>query len=180
MKTVTTPKGTALPLVNLKGKDYLMVGHRLQWFNEVEENFSIKTEFLLLTDEQTIAKASVEVYKDGKLTKSASATKRETKKDFSDHTEKAETSAIGRALAILGFGTQFALSDLDEGQRLADSPMQSAKTITVAAPADSETKETVQEAATTVTTEVKKTTFRKPKATASSTIEVAKTSDGWE
>jgi hypothetical protein len=123
-KTVKTPAGTELPLVNLKGKDYLMVGHRLQWFNEIEKNFDISTEFLLVTDEQTICKAHV-VVKDseGNVIRQAQATKRETKKDFSDHTEKAETSAIGRALAILGYGTQFALSDLDEGERLADSPM---------------------------------------------------------
>jgi hypothetical protein len=65
--------------------------------------------------------------KDGKVKKSATATKRETKKDFSDHTEKAETSAVGRALAMLGYGTQFALSDLDEGNRLADSPLSDIK-----------------------------------------------------
>lgn len=123
-KTVKTPAGTELPLVNLKGKDYLMVGHRLQWFNEIEKHFDISTEFLLVTDDQTICKAHV-VVKDteGNVLRQAQATKRETKKDFPDHTEKAETSAIGRALAILGYGTQFALSDLDEGQRLADSPV---------------------------------------------------------
>lgn len=124
MKTVTTPKGTALPLANLKGKDYLMVAHRLQWFNEAETNFRIETDFLLVTDDQTVARAIVTVFdKEGKEIKRASATKRETKKDFSDHTEKAETSAVGRALAMLGYGTQFAISDLDEGDRIVDSPV---------------------------------------------------------
>jgi hypothetical protein len=127
-KTVKTPAGTELPLVNLKGKDYLMVGHRLQWFNEIERHFDIKTEFLLVTDEQTICKAHVSVKNEnGEVVRQAQATKRETRKDFPDHTEKAETSAIGRALAILGYGTQFALSDLDEGERLADSPMVNVK-----------------------------------------------------
>lgn len=124
MKTVTTPKGTTLPLTNLKGKDYLMVAYRIQWMNEEVPNFNIKTEFPLLNDEQTVCTATIELMdKDLKVTKKASGTKRETKKDFSDHTEKAETSAIGRALAILGFGTQFAVADLDEGQRIADSPL---------------------------------------------------------
>lgn len=123
-KIVNTPKGTALPLVNLKGRDYLMVGHRLQWFNEVEQRFRIETEFLLITEEQTVARAKVTVFDtEGREVKTAMATKRETKKDFPDHTEKAETSAVGRALAMLGYGTQFALSDLDEGDRLADSPV---------------------------------------------------------
>ena len=62
LKTVTTPKGTTLPLVNLKGKDYLMVGHRLQWFNETETNFRIETDFLLVNDDQTVARAVVTVF----------------------------------------------------------------------------------------------------------------------
>lgn len=126
MKTVKTSKGTELPLIALKGKDYLMVGHRIQWFNEEVDRFNINTEFLLLTDEQTVARATVSIFnKEGVLMKSSTATKRETMRDFPDHTEKAETSAIGRAVALLGFGTQFALSDLEEGNRLADSPLQS-------------------------------------------------------
>lgn len=128
MKTVKTEKGTELPLVNLKGKDYLMVAYRLQWLTESVPNYTISTELVLLSDEQTVAKAVVSLFdKDGKLYREASATKRETKKDFMDHTEKAETAAVGRALAMLGFGTQHALSDLDEGTRLADSPLESTK-----------------------------------------------------
>lgn len=124
MNTVKTPKGTELPLVNLKGKAYLQVAHRLIWFNEDNTNFNISTEFLQITDEQTVAKTTVTVKdKDGNIIKSAQATKRETKKDFSDHTEKAETGSLGRALAQLGYGTQFALADLDEGDRIVDSPM---------------------------------------------------------
>jgi len=127
-KTVTTPKGTALPLTNLKGKDYLMVGYRLQWFNEEVENFDIETNFLEITEDHTIARSIVTILdKDNKVIKRASATKRETKKDFPDHTEKAETSSIGRALAMLGFGTQFALADLDEGDRIVDSPVADVK-----------------------------------------------------
>lgn len=127
-KTVITPKGTSLPLTNLKGKDYLMVAFRLQWMVEEVPNFDISTEFLLMTDEQTVARASVVIAdKDGRVLKRATATKRETKKDFPDHLEKAETSAIGRALAMLGFGTQFAIADLDEGNRLADSPLVNTK-----------------------------------------------------
>lgn len=128
MKTAVTSKGTALPLLNLKGKEYLQVAHRLQWLNEDCPRFNINTEYILLTEEQTIVRATVQLFdQNGTLVKSTSATKRETKKDFSDHTEKAETAAIGRALAILGFGTQMALSDLDEGDRIVDSPVADVK-----------------------------------------------------
>jgi ssDNA-binding Zn-finger/Zn-ribbon topoisomerase 1 len=46
----------------------------------------------------------------------------ESKRDFGDFIEKAETKAVGRALAMLGYGTQFAADELDEGQRIVDSP----------------------------------------------------------
>ena len=41
---------------------------------------------------------------------------------FPDYVEKAETGAIGRALAALGYGTQFA-PELNEQHRIVDSPV---------------------------------------------------------
>lgn len=126
--SVVTKKGTVLPLLNLKGKKYLMGAYRLQWMNEEVAKFDIQTEFLLLNDEQTIARATVILFdENGHVLKKATATKRETKRDFPDHTEKSESSAIFRALAMMGYGTQYALSDLDEGNRLADSPLETSK-----------------------------------------------------
>lgn len=174
MKTVTTPKGTALPLANLKGKDYLMVAHRLQWFNEAETNFRIETDFLLVNDDQTVARAVVTVFdKEGKEIKRASATKRETKKDFSDHTEKAETSAVGRALAMLGYGTQFAISDLDEGDRIVDSPVVDARSASSSAV-------TNLEATVGSVADIKKAgSFRKT-AAKKADVAAGAESDGWE
>ena len=40
--------------------------------------------------------------------------KAENKKGFPDYLEKAETGAIGRALALCGYGTQFTGDELDE------------------------------------------------------------------
>lgn len=174
MKTVTTPKGTALPLANLKGKDYLLVAHRLQWFNEAETNFRIETDFLLVNDEQTVARAVVTVFdKEGKEIKRASATKRETRKDFSDHTEKAETSSVGRALAMLGYGTQFAISDLDEGDRIVDSPVVDARTVASSTITNLETN------VSTVADIKKAGSFRKP-AVKKADVAAGAESDGWE
>jgi hypothetical protein len=125
MNSVRTPKGTELPLINLKGKAYLQVAHRLIWFNEVAERYSMDT-FVHANsnDDKATVTATISVY-DGKgeMIKRASGTKSEHKAHFPDFLEKAETGAIGRALAMLGYGTQFALADLDEEHRIVDSPV---------------------------------------------------------
>lgn len=127
MDNVRTKKGSILPILKLKGKDYLQVAHRLQWLSDDHENYDIRTEYHTITDEMAIVRATVIIFKDGKPVRSATATKKETKKDFPDFIEKAETGSIGRALAMLGLGTQMAISDLDEGSRLADSPVTNPK-----------------------------------------------------
>lgn len=123
-KVFKTPKGTELPLLNLKGKDYLQVAHRLVWFREEHPDACIRTTLLSVNDDQTLAQAEIHIRaKDEKSFElRATGIKRETKKDFPDHTEKAETGAIGRALALMGFGTQFAI-ELDEGARIVDAPV---------------------------------------------------------
>lgn len=123
-KTFKTPKGTELELMNLKGKDYLIVANRLLWFVEEVEKYSIETNFLALTEDSCVAHTSITVLdKDGRPTKHVTGTKKETKKDFADFVEKVETGSLGRALAYLGYGTQFAQQDMEEGMRLADAPL---------------------------------------------------------
>lgn len=117
MNTFKTEKGTTLPLLNLQGKDYLAVAHRIQWFREEKPSWGIETELDVVAD-ACVARAWI---KDESGRIMAMAHKREDKQGFSDYIEKSETGAIGRALALVGYGTQFT-SDLDEGQRLADAP----------------------------------------------------------
>ena len=127
MKTIKSPKGNDLVLTNLKGKDYMMVAYRLIWFVEANERFEITThvvEAMSKPDEYGTVKTTVKIFdNDGKFMKGSEATKTEHKKDFNDFLEKAETGSLGRALAMLGYGTQFALNDLDEGERIVDSPV---------------------------------------------------------
>lgn len=118
MNDFTTPGGTTLPLLDLRGKKYLQVAHRIQWFREEHPMWSIETE-ITPTKDSCIAKAIV---RDEKSRILATAHKTENVQGFGDFVEKSETGAIGRALSLLGYGTQFAL-DLDEGDRLADSPL---------------------------------------------------------
>ena len=118
MSTWKTPKGTVLPILNLKGKDYLQVAHRLVWMREERPNWRIQTEFIQLDNDMTIAKASI-LDEQGNVI--ATGHKREDRVHFADHMEKAEAGAIGRALAYCGYGTQFTADELDEGNRLADA-----------------------------------------------------------
>ena len=115
----TTPKGTELLMINLKGKNYLPVAQRLVWFREERPDWGMETEIITANQELSIVKATLK-NEMGRII--AQATKTETLKGFADHLEKAETGAIGRCLAIAGFGTQFA-EGLEEGERIVDSPI---------------------------------------------------------
>lgn len=119
MKTFKTPKGTELPILDLRGKDYIQVAYRLVWFREEHPGWGIETEIVSHDDKKSIARASIK-NESGRII--AQATKQEDTAGFKDHLEKAETGAVGRALALIGFGTQFA-PDLDEADRIVDSPL---------------------------------------------------------
>jgi hypothetical protein len=135
-------------LVQLKSRDglrdYLPVQWRLVWFRQRCPNGSIETEMIHLdldreTEEEIEAwneehQANEKVVKQAKgvavfraVVKDGKGgvgvgTKSEKAASFPDYIEKAETGAIGRALAALGYGTQFA-PELDEEHRIVDAPV---------------------------------------------------------
>jgi hypothetical protein len=117
--TFKTKAGTILPLTNLRGKDYLEVKYRVMWFREEHPNRPIETEVLQHTDSHSVVRATIRD-ENGRVL--ATGMKREDAKHFIDHLEKAETGAIGRAIALCGYGTQFAI-EMEEGERIVDSPI---------------------------------------------------------
>jgi hypothetical protein len=119
-RSYRTPKGTDLPILNLRGKEYLEVKYRLVWFREDHPDWAIETELLSVSEESAYARATI---KDSQGRVIATSHKFESKIGFSDFIEKAETGAIGRALALIGYGTQFCADELDEGERIVDSPV---------------------------------------------------------
>lgn len=126
--------------------DYLPVQWRLVWFRSLCPNGTIETEIVYLDLERETEEESYvwnsetrrsekivkrapgfavfrAVVKDGKGG-IAMGTKSEKAASFPDYIEKAETGAIGRALAALGYGTQFAGDEFDERHRIVDAPVE--------------------------------------------------------
>jgi len=140
------PSEHLMAIKNRQGSsDYLPVQWRLVWFRQECPNGTIETEIVHLdldkeTEEETFVwnsekKRSEKVMKtsrgiaicratvkDGKGG-TATGTKMEKAASFGDWLEKAETGAIGRALAALGYGTQFA-PEFNEEHRIVDSPVE--------------------------------------------------------
>lgn len=110
-------------MMKLKGKDYLQVAWRLVWFRDKEDGcpgYGIETELLEHGEDWAVFRARI-TDQSGRVISTGHGS--ESRKDFGDYLEKAETKAVGRALAMLGFGTQFAADELDEGERIVDSPI---------------------------------------------------------
>ena len=107
-------------LMQLQGKDYLPVAWRIVWFREANPTGSIATE-LIAADTTIIIRAVVST-EAGILSTGYGTAPAAGKGSWTGRAiEKAETAAIGRALAHAGYGTQF--TDDDEGDSLADSPI---------------------------------------------------------
>lgn len=127
-------------------KDYLPVQWRLVWFRSIFPQGEIETQMLQLdldrdTEEESFAwnnenRRSEKVIKQAKgfcvfhatvkdgVGGMATGTKSEKAASFPDFIEKSETGAIGRALAALGYGTQFTGDEWEEAHRIVDAPVE--------------------------------------------------------
>ena len=107
-------------LMQLKGKDYLQVQWRVVWFRDEHPDWSIMPAPVEMDDNHAIFKT--QICDDAGVIK-AVAHGSESQRDFGDYIEKAETKSVGRALALLGYGTAFVGEEFDEGDRIVDSPI---------------------------------------------------------
>jgi hypothetical protein len=101
--------------------DYLEVKWRLVWFREKFPHGVITTEEVCVDLDRGYARFRALVC-DGEGGQ-ASGYGTETAAGFADYVERAETRALGQALAALGIGTQFVGQDLTEGAHVADAPV---------------------------------------------------------
>lgn len=115
-----TPNGTELPFLKLQGKNYLQVAHRILWFREEKPEWVISSRIVEKDNQSVIMEANI-LDESGRIRASAHKMGKVGPKDL----EKVETGAIGRALAFLGYGTQFAEDLYDEGDEIADAPIPS-------------------------------------------------------
>jgi hypothetical protein len=105
-------------LIDIQGKQYLPVAWRIAWLRDTHPEALIHTLLISHDSDEAVFRAEVVIPNGG----SATGFGAETKGDFGDYLEKAETKALGRALAALGFGTQFC-DDYDEGGAVTDAPI---------------------------------------------------------
>lgn len=108
-------------LTKIQGRDYLEVKWRLVWFNEEHPDWAIDTRVAKFGESGWVIFAAEVKDAEGRVRATGHGFGH--KKGFSRWFEKAETTAVGRALAHLGYGTQFA-QELEEETELADAPVE--------------------------------------------------------
>lgn len=113
-------------LTKIGPADYLEVRWRLLWLRTDHPDAVIETECLHRTEDSASFKATIWLSTGAKATGHGN----ETRADFREFYEKAETKAIGRALSALGFGTQFSTDhEFSDGtNKVVDSPIDFANT----------------------------------------------------
>lgn len=94
-------------------QDYLDVKWRVAWLRAEHPNAQVITEQIEGDETHARFKCTITLPNGAIGTGHGS----ETEKDFPDFYEKSETKALGRACAVLGYGTD-AASDLDDGEPL--------------------------------------------------------------
>ena len=102
---------------DIKGKDYAEVNQRIKAFRMIYPQGSLPTELISNENGICIFKASV-ITDDGKLLATGTAYEKEgsTFINKTSYIENCETSAVGRALGMAGFGIDTSIASAEEMQ----------------------------------------------------------------
>lgn len=100
---------------DIKGKDYAQVNERIKAFRMLYPTGQISTEIISLENGVVTMKASV-FDKDGKLLGTGMAQEKENSTfiNKTSYIENCETSAVGRALGMCGFGIDVSIESAEE------------------------------------------------------------------
>lgn len=108
----------AIRTTNIKGKEYAEVNQRVKAFRTLYPEGFITTEILCREGGLCIIKATVGYYADGKSVILATGTAYEkegsSQINRTSYIENCETSAVGRALGMAGFGIDTSIASADE------------------------------------------------------------------
>lgn len=109
---------TIIP-VEIKGKKYAEVNQRIMAFRSIFPEGFIKTEIVSLAENVVVIRA--EVGNDGKVLGTGTAFEEQSANyiNKTSYIENCETSAVGRALGMAGFGTDCAVASAEEMQGVA-------------------------------------------------------------
>ena len=116
-------------MTKIKGQWYLEVKHRIAWLRAEYPISRISTEVVALAPRAVIRATIVAIDEQGNEHGTGSGIGSCTPDEFDAYVEKAETKALGRAAASLGYGTQFSLEYDDAAgaehnmSQLADAPV---------------------------------------------------------
>ena len=102
---------------NIRGKQYVEVNERIKFFRQEDEykNWTISTDFPMLDSEQCVCKAFILDTEDRVIaTGHAHEEKSSGHINKTSYVENCETSAIGRALAMMGIGIDTSIASANE------------------------------------------------------------------
>ncbi len=104
----------SIKTTNIKGKEYAQVNQRIKAFRMVFPDGFIRTQILHMEDGLVVMKTEVGL--DDEIFATGMAYERENANmiNRTSYVEVCETSAVGRALGMLGFGIDVAVSSAEE------------------------------------------------------------------
>ena len=102
---------------NIRGKQYVEVNERIKFFRQEEQykNWAINTEFPMLTTDEALCRCTI-TDRDGMVIAVGHAHEVKTASNINktSYVENCETSAVGRALAMLGIGIDASIASANE------------------------------------------------------------------
>jgi len=104
---------------NIRGKQYVEVNERIKFFRQEKkyDGWGIRTEFPIIDDTQCLCLCTITT-PDGNVVAQGHANEEKGSSNINktSYVENCETSAVGRALAILGIGIDTSIASANEVQ----------------------------------------------------------------